>query len=217
MLETSCNLNHLKLKESERACAYYDFLALPAPPSLSTVRRYRDLRLTALRTDPESFGSTYAREVDFSEKEWRDRLNQNHRATFIARLRARDKKGCGGSGDEDIPWVATVSVIAGRTLPEGATPAVVDRRTAYVFVGMWVNPEHRRKGIARRLLEAGWAWITEDAGKATEDGDALHGVVALLTVAAGNEAAEKLYKEFGFERVCAEKEGGVVWMRQRLR
>ncbi|KAI0640554.1 hypothetical protein C8Q79DRAFT_995219 [Trametes meyenii] len=243
MTETSCNTNRLDdVGKSARALVYYDIFALPAPPSSPIVRRYRDLRLAALQTDPESFGSTYAREVNFSEKEWRDRLGQNHRATFVARLRAADKKGCGESGgsgedgkpggnaensgrDEDIPWVATVSVIAARALPESATPAFVDRRTAYFVVGMWVDPGHRRKGIARMLLEAGWAWIAEDIGKAQEDGVASHGrddgVEAFLTVAAENKAAEELYKGFGFDLVSAErkdfKEGdGKVWMRRRL-
>jgi hypothetical protein len=48
------------------------------------VERYKAFRLLALRTDPDAFGSTYAREIAFSDDVWYNRLANPKAATFLA-------------------------------------------------------------------------------------------------------------------------------------
>lgn len=51
---------------------------------LSYVERYKAFRLLSLQTAPEMFGSTYARELDFSDDTWHRRLASPGATTFLA-------------------------------------------------------------------------------------------------------------------------------------
>ena len=48
------------------------------------VERYKDFRLLALKTDPDAFGSTYAREIAFTDDVWCSRLANPKVVTFLA-------------------------------------------------------------------------------------------------------------------------------------
>ena len=48
------------------------------------VERYKAFRLLALQTAPEMFGSTYQRELAFSDEVWYTRLASLNATTFIA-------------------------------------------------------------------------------------------------------------------------------------
>jgi hypothetical protein len=48
------------------------------------VERYKTFRLLALKTDPDAFGSTYSREVAFTEDVWYNRLANPQVQTFLA-------------------------------------------------------------------------------------------------------------------------------------
>ena len=89
-------------------------------------RVYRAIRLEALASDPTAFGSSWAREAEFTEATWRERLRS---VVFAAEL-----------ADE------TVGIIGG-VRPQ-------DRSTAMLIVGMWVRPETRGQGVAGALLGA---------------------------------------------------------------
>ena len=104
----------------------------------------RALRLRALATDPLSFGSTYAREAAYTGKweEWaREDASGSEGATFFAL--AEDGSAVGlvaGYREQEVP--TTVHVVA-----------------------MWVAPEHRRRGHARRLLEAVVSWASDSGAR----------------------------------------------------
>lgn len=89
----------------------------------------QEIRLAALRTDPEAFGSTLAREELFREPHWRMRLRST--PTLVAL-------------DDDGRAVGLVSVIQEPGSPED------DRHV----VALWVRPEARRRGVGRELLVA---------------------------------------------------------------
>ena len=99
---------------------------------------WRNLRLEALLADPEAFGSTYAREVQFDEATWRQRLTnyQDRPIRFFA-----DEVNGQAAG------MAGIGFFASETVP--------------MLVSMWVRPSARRLGCGRRLVDATIAWAGE--------------------------------------------------------
>jgi ribosomal protein S18 acetylase RimI-like enzyme len=119
--------------------------------------RLHALRLESLLDSPASFGSTYASEV------------------------ARDPVS-------RLPWVDEgVAVIAeDGSKWHGLATGTVANGVVDVFA-MWVRPERRREGIARRLLEAVLAWGVQRGATS-----------ARLGVVDDNADAAELYRSEGF-------------------
>lgn len=99
----------------------------------------RDVRLAALAEAPSAFGSTYAREADFTEERWRGRISERS-VTFFAHQETAD---------------ATPTGLAGVYVEDGAAE----------LVSMWVRPSARGLGVGEALVEAAAAWAkTRDFG-----------------------------------------------------
>lgn len=112
------------------------------PLSASEWQLKRDLRLTALRDSPKSFGSSYDREVNRSEADWRDW--------------PRDGVYFGVFDDYQVAFG-----IAGGWVEE-AQPDVVH------LISMWVAPVARGAGVAGRLTAAVVAWAQERSAARVE-------------------------------------------------
>lgn len=97
----------------------------------------RDIRLAALQEAPYAFGSTYAREKDFDEQTWCDRLSNPDNPTFLA-----------FDGDEAVG-------IDGVHTENG------DR----ILVAMWVAPAARRSGVGALLTNAVCDWVKAQGEK----------------------------------------------------
>lgn len=140
------------------------------PPAPTLVRRLtaedwsmlRDVRLAALAEAPQSFGSTLAREQEFDETTWRSRTRTS--APFVAEVEGVAVGMASAWHEKDMP------------------------PTEQHLVAMWVDPAHRRRGIAELLVRAVADWSADEAG-ATE---------LSLWVAEGNDAARLLYERLGF-------------------
>lgn len=118
----------------------------------------RELRLRALTDAPQAFGRSYAEEVAYEDAWW-------------AQLAA--------SGRVQVAEVdgRLAGMAGGATLADG---------TAELW-GMWVEPEARGTGVARRLVEAVVEWALE------------HGHDRIgLQVADKDGAAARLYRRLGF-------------------
>lgn len=171
----------------------YSIIPIPIPPSTLQIAKFASIRLLALKTDPSSFGSTYAREIAFTPDQWRARLSTADRATFVASL-----------ADPAQAWVATASVlvpsamIADAVAPLGAAGVA---GAVYMVVGMWVHPGHRRKGLGRGLVEQVAVWIRGHvrAGAGDWGGEGEQKAVMVLQVS--DEDARKLYVSMGFTLV----------------
>jgi ribosomal protein S18 acetylase RimI-like enzyme len=96
---------------------------------------WRDIRLTALSSDPEAFGSTLALERRFDEARWREVLGPDHGVKVVA--------------EEGEP----VGLVAG--VPHEVHPDVL-----YLY-SMWVKPEFRRRGVGEALVRDVVAWARE--------------------------------------------------------
>jgi ribosomal protein S18 acetylase RimI-like enzyme len=136
----------------------------------------RDVRLAALAEAPSAFGSSYAREVAFTEEQWRGRISERS-VTFFAR-------------EEPAGTVPASTVLAG-TVPAGAGPAglagVYVEDGAANLVSMWVRPSARGLGAGKALVEAAAAWA-----KANDFG------ALFLWVTESNTSARRLYEGCGF-------------------
>ena len=126
-------------------------------------RELRELRLRALADAPGAFASTLERDAAIPEAEWRRRAGGGPTSvSFIAR-----------QGDAGIGMAAVV-----------AEPGVPGRMQ---LVGMWVDPAHRRGGVAWALLGLAVRWARRRQARELT-----------LWVVEGNTAARALYQRAGF-------------------
>lgn len=81
-----------------------------------------------------------------------------------------------------------------------------------MLVGMWIRPDHRRKGLGKRLIEEAFEWIRKD--NAT-DGNMWKGKLLALQVTGDNDGGWALYGKKGF-RLLSEVDSGHKWMLTRI-
>ncbi|OPG15466.1 GNAT family N-acetyltransferase [Ferroacidibacillus organovorans] len=130
---------------------------------------YREVRLRALKNDPDSFGSTYEQEAT------------RPLGNFIERIRhTRDQFTLGCFDDSDT-LVGIVNFVRENRL-----------KTAHKgnIYGMYIEPQLRGRGVGKALLLA----LIERATKECEGLEQIH-----LTVVSNNESAKRLYTTLGFE------------------
>ena len=107
------------------------FMPTLEPLSPQLVKEFKTVRLRALEDTPTAFGSTYAKESQLSDDDWRKRVaiwNGDTAACYIA---IDEGAPCGiiaGYFDKDNPRRANV-------------------------VSMWVAPAHRRTGLGNHAYE----------------------------------------------------------------
>ena len=92
---------------------------------------WRAVRLRSLAESPDAFGSTLEREQDFTEHDWRRRLESP--AVVV---------------EQDDLVVACGAVLS----PEPGRALVV---------AMWVEPSHRGRGLSRAVLDPLVAWAQD--------------------------------------------------------
>lgn len=131
--------------------------------------RLKALRLQALADAPLAFGSTLAREQDFTDSVWHERAAAAaaglDRATFIA--------------ERDSAWLGMATVL----LTDPADPA----RQTPLLVGMYVDAAARASGVGAALVAHAKAWtLARGPDRLT------------LWAVAGNAPAFALYRRCGF-------------------
>jgi ribosomal protein S18 acetylase RimI-like enzyme len=103
-------------------------------PTLAST--YKEVRLRALSDTPSAFGSTYARESQFTDADWLQRAANLCTPRSIGYLACHQNEYCG---------------IAAAFLNE-------QTRQHSELVSMWVAPEHRRTNTGRLLVDAIESW-----------------------------------------------------------
>jgi ribosomal protein S18 acetylase RimI-like enzyme len=142
----------------------------------------RELRLRALAGAPDAFAGTHAEEAAVPEELWRRRAAGGPDVvTFVAVVHdgpappAGDRAGPAAASGGEAIGMATVRL-------EGREPLRGH------LLGMWVDPAHRHRGVARALIDQVARW----AGS--------RGAAELvLWVVDRNSAARRLYQRAGFE------------------
>ncbi|MEF3307785.1 GNAT family N-acetyltransferase [Paenibacillus sp. GYB004] len=135
----------------------------------SDAQVYREVRLRALKNDPDAFGSTY-------EQEETKPLEQ-----IIERIRHTKDQFTLGCFDDSNTLVGIVNFSRENRL-----------KTAHKgnIYGMYVEPQFRGRGVGKALLLA----LIERAKKECEGLEQIH-----LTVVSTNKSAKRLYVSLGFE------------------
>jgi ribosomal protein S18 acetylase RimI-like enzyme len=131
---------------------------------------FREIRLDGLQRAPDAFSSTFEVESVQPLSFFADRLNNS---TVFGAFRGSELVG-----------------VAGFAVQHG--PKHAHKGTLW---GMYVRPEARRAGIARRLVQA----VIEHARVRVEQ---IH-----LSVVSDNQSARRLYVSFGFEEYGIERHG----------
>lgn len=140
-----------------------DFLIRPI--SGDEWRLWRSLRLRAVEESPDSFRGYLARESAEADEWW------------IALI----------SNTADHPRGLLLVAEVGSD-PVGMLFGRLDSDSDLLDVGsMWVDPEARRQGIGRGMIEAAVAWARKAGATSAE-----------LWVTEDNEAARTLYENVGF-------------------
>ena len=221
------------------------------------LRSYASLRLLSLQSDPSAFGSNYAREAAFTDMEWAERLwgTPGAKATFVAKVESTSlpssevkaqsqtdvsdtregegREGRVGYGCEE--WVGCVTVLGPQAIQvispdlyHSLQIAKAEQLAHYLVVAMWVKPNWRHQGIAKKLLGAALEWAKDDEGNRensepaaersvknmsegsgclpnehsyTRSSDGNTGRAIHLQVHTNNEAARRLYEASGFQTV----------------
>lgn len=134
-------------------------------------RELRELRLRALAGAPDAFGSTLAEASAYPDEEWRARARRQAEgdeiAFFVALEDGRWRGMAGGWADDPGPGDVTI-------------------------ISMWVDPELRRRGAGRALIEAVADWAR-----------GLGASRLALWVTESNAAARALYERAGFRHTEA--------------
>jgi len=106
------------------------------PITMQNLQVFKEIRLRALKESPGAFGSTYAREVQFTDEEWKDRVARWGSEMGIGFLAFNNAVACG---------------IAGSFLHPN-NPARAQ------LISMWTAPSHRHRGVGRMLVDFVAAW-----------------------------------------------------------
>ncbi len=109
------------------------------PITLQNIEIFKQIRLRALQDSPGAFGSTYARESEFSDVDWAQRVGRWNGDRGIGYVAMDGESACG---------------IAGALLGD-------EDRSQAQLVSMWTAPTHRGRGLGRMLVEAVQAWAVK--------------------------------------------------------
>ena len=175
---------------------HYFFFRISKTEGIHTsVQKYRDLRLKALKTAPGSFSSTYEIESAFTEADWRRILTAPDREIFICAATPLNQD----SSDLDAVWIGQVTLRGPLSLenfilsPEsGEPPQKSDaEEERWQMLSLFTLPEHRGNGLGASLCQNALDYLRTCRSSPL-------GVQVRLIVKKGNHITVKLYERLGF-------------------
>ncbi|KAK4870414.1 hypothetical protein LT330_004762 [Penicillium expansum] len=161
-----------------------------------SAQKYRDLRLKALKTSPDSFSSTYDIEAAFADTDWIDRLTLPDRELFIC---AATRTSLDASSSNGTEWIGQVTLRgpssrADFELPveAGQPPQKSDEEEErWQMLSLFTLPEHRGHGLGGKLCQEAINHLRSYRSFPRQ-------VQVRLIVKAGNHVTVELYRRLGF-------------------
>ncbi|KAI1657129.1 hypothetical protein F4813DRAFT_92696 [Daldinia decipiens] len=161
---------------------------------------YKPFRLAALEQDPDVFGSTYDREINFSNADWLSRINNPLVKTFVA-VRLHDRKVLSAtsligpmpnSGPASNPFQVSSEMRDGSDHHHQNQNHGEASSVHFQISGVYTLPEARRQGLAKILAETA---IEEAFAYSKQHGKCLALSLVVYTL---NDDAILFYKSCGF-------------------
>ncbi|KAI1137033.1 hypothetical protein F5Y05DRAFT_389948 [Hypoxylon sp. FL0543] len=158
---------------------------------------YKPFRLAALKQDPDAFGSTYAREINFAEEDWLSCINNLLVKTFVA-VHSNDRRVLSATsligplpnpGPASNPFQACTEMTGASDQHHNHVEA---SPLPFQISGVYTAPGARGKGIAKALAKA----VVEEATNYAKDQDRMLDLSVI--VYASNHVAITFYESCGF-------------------
>ena len=99
---------------------------------------FRNIRLKALKSDPEVFGSHYEKEKNYTKQDWQEWVGAKDQAVFFIY-------------DDEKPIGMT-----GIFVPQDTV-----EKSKAVLWGSWLEPEYRRKGMSEMMYKSRIEWAKQ--------------------------------------------------------
>jgi ribosomal protein S18 acetylase RimI-like enzyme len=138
---------------------------------VSDWKDFKEIRLAALKEEPQAFGSSYARDVAYPDSIWQERLRDSESKKSVCLFAKLEGRIVG-------------MVMGGRTDDDKQT------HLAHIW-GTYVDSKARGKGIGKELMQR----VIEELGR---DAD-IKGIC--VTVNTEQKPAIKLYESLGFKQI----------------
>ncbi|KAK0462025.1 uncharacterized protein EV420DRAFT_141721 [Desarmillaria tabescens] len=186
----------------------YETFTLNVPPSEDEIDKFIAIRLLALQIDPSSFRTTYENAKNLPREKHVQRIASHDQVMVIVSHKATGE------------WVAMSGVASPKVLAELDYPlpeVVYEGRkgSGYLFVSLWVHPEHRRRGLAKRMFDRCIEWVRYHGlglGTVTEK--------FITNEVYSDNVGRGLYRKLGLIERCEVKEQDgkrdVVWLSRSL-
>lgn len=179
----------------------------PKPSTWRTlIAKQKALRLKSLLTSPESFSSTYEREIAFTDADWEARLRNPSACTLVAVKESSASHGNSTDDDEseavaetaylDSEWLGSVVLVGPEEKPEEQHKSA--QTTTFDIYALFVLPEARGAGLGSALIRSAASEAQKLVPSATANANVNRTVVIRASVARGNERVLKLYERAGF-------------------
>jgi ribosomal protein S18 acetylase RimI-like enzyme len=153
------------------------------------VETFRSLRLASLEFEPDAYLRSYSDEADLPHERWELHLSQS-----------REDPDAGAFITERNGQAAGVMFLKADRSAE-----------TLVIKDIWVDPAHRRHGVAHAMVVAATEWGCDRSAR-----------IARLAVTVTNDAAERLFLECEFvptgeiEPLREGSDVAVAWMERTL-
>ncbi|WAO91844.1 N-acetyltransferase domain-containing protein [Fusarium falciforme] len=179
------------------AAVDYTFFHVSKTTSIEeSARLYRDLRLKALQTSPESFSSTYEIESAFTEDDWIKRLLEGDRENFVCAATSRE-----ADSTSSVEWVGQLTIRGpvsrnDYVLPEASgqtAPGLDEDEERWQMLSLFNLPEHRGKGLGQKLCQEALRHLQKTRKSPN--------ILVRLMVKPQNTVTVHLYEKLGFETV----------------
>ncbi|MCJ1308050.1 hypothetical protein MMC25_001700 [Agyrium rufum] len=169
---------------------------------LDLVTKFRTFRLQCLQLAPDSFATTYAQEILYSQERWEERV-KDPTVTVIVAITSHDRTNARSQekahDEREVDWVGLIAVLEHDSeVRIGDWVIGNGKYTGYWYKlnALFVHPRARRTGLGKKLIQASLDCIAKQA-----EGRGLAKVKVVLLTDQINVAAVGLYEGFGFKVV----------------
>ncbi|RTE85168.1 hypothetical protein BHE90_000320 [Fusarium euwallaceae] len=175
----------------------YSFFHVSKTTSIEkSAELYRNLRLKALQTSPESFSSTFDIESAFTEGDWIRRLLEEDRENFVCAATTR-----GADATTSVEWVGQLTIRGpvsrtDYTLPETSgqpAPGLDEDEERWQMLSLFNLAEHRGKGLGQNLCREALNHLQQTRQSPN--------ILVRLMVKPQNTVTVHLYEKLGFATV----------------